>query len=300
MNIIELNNIHKSFGTVHALNGLTLTVPEGSIFGFLGPNGAGKTTTIKILLGLIKKDKGSVKLFGKEIMGESVKERERIGFVPEEFSLYGYMSGMELLHFNAALFNKTHLYKIDELQDTFHLPLKKKISTYSMGMKKALSLYVAITTKPELLILDEPTDGLDPVVRRRLLDFLIREVADRSITIFFSSHILSEVEKVCDTVAIIKKGRVIIQDELSKMKENANFITVRFASEINDRKLKDIGATNINYIDKYTVDLKLFKDFEKAQREIENIGGEIIRKTPISFEDIFMHFMEEKENVATH
>lgn len=299
MNIIELNDIHKSFGTVQALNGLTLTVPEGSIFGFLGPNGAGKTTTIKILLGLVKKGKGSVKLFGKEIMGEGVKERERIGFVPEEFSLYGYMSGEELLRFNAALFNKTHLYKIGKLQDVFHLPLKKKISTYSKGMKKALSLYVALSTEPELLILDEPTDGLDPVVRKKLLDFLIREVAEGNVTLFFSSHILSEIEKVCDTVAMIKKGKVIIQGELDRIKENANLITVRFPSEIADKKLKDIGVTDVSRVDKYTVDLKLFENFETVKNKIEGMGGKIIRKTPISFEDIFMHFMEEK-NVAAH
>jgi len=299
MNVIELNDVYKSFGIVQALRGLTLTVPEGSIFGFLGPNGAGKTTTIKILLSLIKKDKGIIKLFGKEITGEGVTERLKIGFVPEEFSLYRYMNGEELLHFNAELFSKTHLYKIDELQDTFHLPLNKKISTYSRGMRKALSLYVALSTEPELLILDEPTDGLDPVVRKRLLSFLVREVADRNITLFFSSHILSEIEKVCDAVAMIKKGRIIIQGELGKIKEKANLVTVRFSSEIANKKLKDVGATDISRVDKYTVDLKTFENFETVKSKIESMGGKIIRRIPLSFEDIFMNFMEEKD-VVTH
>ena len=299
MNIIELNNVSKSFGTVRALNDLTLTVPEGSIFGFLGPNGAGKTTTIKILLRLIKEDSGTINLFGEKIDIENKIKRKRIGFVPEEFSLYNYMTGWEIPRFNAGLFEKKNLIKIDELQDTFHLPLREKISTYSRGMKKALSLYIALSTGPELLILDEPTDGLDPVVRKRLLDFLIKEVAEKNITIFFSSHILSEVEKICDTVAIIKRGKVIIQEELDKIKENANLITVRLSSKIDTGKLDAIGITNISKIDEFTFDLKLFKNSSAIVKKIENAGGEVVRKIPLSFEDIFMHFMEEK-NVATH
>ena len=299
MNVIELNNVSKSFGTVRALNNLTLTVPEGSIFGFLGPNGAGKTTTIKILLRLIKEDGGTINLFGEKIDIENIKKRKRIGFVPEEFSLYNYMTGWEILRFNAGLFGKKNLVKIDELQDTFHLPLREKISTYSRGMKKALSLYIALSTGPELLILDEPTDGLDPVVRKRLLDFLIKEVAEKNITIFFSSHILSEVEKICDTVAIIKKGKVIAQEELGKIKENANLITVRFSSKIDTSKLEAAGITSISKIDESTFDLKLFKNSNATVKKIEDAGGEVVRKIPLSFEDIFMHFMEEK-NVATH
>jgi len=209
------------------------------------------------------------------------------------------MTGWEILRFNAGLFEKKNLIKIDELQDTFHLPLREKISTYSRGMKKALSLYIALSTGPELLILDEPTDGLDPVVRKRLLDFLIKEVAEKNITIFFSSHILSEVEKICDTVAIIKRGKVIIQEELDKIKENANLITVRLSSKIDTGKLDAIGITNISKIDEFTFDLKLFKNSSAIVKKIENAGGEVVRKIPLSFEDIFMHFMEEK-NVATH
>lgn len=299
MNIIELNNVSKSFGAVRALNNLTLTVPEGSIFGFLGPNGAGKTTTIKILLRLIKEDKGTINLFGEKINIENTIKRKRIGFVPEEFSLYNYMTGWEILRFNAGLFGKKNLAKIDELQDTFHLPLREKISTYSSGMKKALSLYIALSTEPELLILDEPTDGLDPVVRKRLLDFLIKEVAEKNITIFFSSHILSEVEKICDKVAIIKKGKVIIQEELDKIKENANLITVRFSSKTDAGKLNVIGITNISKIDEFTFDLNLFKNSSTIVKKIEDAGGEVVRKIPLSFEDIFMHFVEGK-NVDTH
>ncbi len=299
MNVFELNNVSKSFGTVRALNNLTLTVPEGSIFGFLGPNGAGKTTTIKILLRLIKEDSGTINLFGEKIDIENVRKRKRIGFVPEEFSLYNYMTGWGILHFNAGLFGKKNLVKIDELQDTFHLPLREKISTYSRGMKKALSLYIALSTGPELLILDEPTDGLDPVVRKRLLDFLIKEVAEKNITIFFSSHILSEVEKICDTVVIIKKGKVLVQEELDKIKENANLITVRFSSKIDISKLEAKGITSISKIDESTFDLKLFKDSSAIVKKIEEAGGEVVRKIPLSFEDIFMHFMEEK-NVVTH
>jgi ABC-2 type transport system ATP-binding protein len=194
MNVIELNGVIKSYGPVRALDGFDLAVPQGSIFGLMGPNGAGKTTSIKLVLGLMKPDAGTVMALGMTPGPAAVELRRRMGFVPEDFSLYPYMTGDEVLRLNAALYGCSLGPRIDRLQSVFDLPLTRRISTYSKGMRKLLALYLALSTEPELLILDEPTEGLDPIVRSRFLGVLADQTAGRRLTVFFSSHILSEVE----------------------------------------------------------------------------------------------------------
>jgi ABC-2 type transport system ATP-binding protein len=292
MNAIEIEGLFKKYKNTPALNGLTLSVPEGHVYGFLGPNGAGKTTTIKILMGLLRKDSGNTKVFGKEVVFADTSKNAEIGFVPEEFSLYGYMSGYNIIHINGKIQGKETVKSIDKMQSIFNLPLDRKISTYSMGMKKLLSLYVALSVGPKLLILDEPTDGLDPVTRRKLLSFIVEEVATRNMTVFFSSHVLSEVESIADTIGMIKNGKMVIQSDMDTMKENAALITFK-----SDKKLEKIPC-NCKTAGENIYQCKIFEDKYGFINKLKSEGNTILSVEGIPFEEIFMHYMEEKDESA--
>lgn len=292
MSVIELQHVAKSYRTVKALDDLCLDVPEGSIFGLMGPNGAGKTTSIKLMLGLMKPDAGSVAVLGETPGSDTVELRRRLGFVPEDFALYSAMTGEEILAFNAALYHCSTAGKVADLQKIFDLPLKRRISGYSKGMRKLLALYIALSTEPELLILDEPTDGLDPVVRSRFLGVLADETAGRNLTVLLSSHILSEVEKICDTVAFIRGGRSLLQDEVESLKTGYRVYTVRIARDIPAAELRDPAIHRSRKTGPDTWDIEMYASEDAARRIVDRMGGSILNIQNLSFEDIFMRFME--------
>jgi ABC-2 type transport system ATP-binding protein len=209
---IEAVGLQKAFKGHEALSGLNLNVPHGSISGFLGRNGAGKTTTIRILMGLAKADHGSARIFGippgDGNSGAAI--RRRIGFVTEDKELYPYMTVAEIIRFSRPFFPKWR----DDLErrylNVFDLPPNKKISDLSKGMRSKLMLLLAISHGAELLVLDEPTDGLDPVALEEVLRELVALSASDGTTIFFSSHQLAEVEQIADQITIIDRGRAIV------------------------------------------------------------------------------------------
>ena len=301
MNAIEVSYLSKSYKVRHksvkALDGLSFVLEKGHIGGFVGPNGAGKTTTIKILLGLLFKDSGTVKLFGTSDY-DAVSIREKIGFVPEEFSLYEYMSGEELLGFNASIYRAFDTGTIADLQRLFSLPLNRKISSYSKGMKKLLSLYLAVSVNPELLILDEPTDGLDPIFRERFLSFLVDFVSEHGTTVLFSSHILSEVEKVADYAILINKGKLILQGDIDSLKENS--ISVTFTCKNKSAKIP--GAKLLSK-EKMLYALSVVSNAEEVLKRLRSFECTILEKRALSFEEIFMNAINknlEGENESTH
>ncbi len=301
MNAIEVSYLSKSYKVRHksvkALDGLSFVLEKGHIGGFVGPNGAGKTTTIKILLGLLFKDSGTVKLFGTGDY-DTVSVRKKIGFVPEEFSLYEYMSGEELLSFNASIYRAFDTGTIADLQRLFSLPLNRKISSYSKGMKKLLSLYLAVSVNPELLILDEPTDGLDPIFRERFLSFLVDFVSEHGTTVLFSSHILSEVEKVADYAILINKGKLILQGDIDSLKENS--ISVTFTCKNKSAKIP--GAKLLSK-EKMLYALSVVSNAEEVLKRLRSFECTILEKRALSFEEIFMNAINknlEGENESTH
>ncbi len=301
MNAIEVSYLSKSYKVRHksvkALDGLSFVLEKGHIGGFVGPNGAGKTTTIKILLGLLFKDSGTVKLFGTGDY-DTVSVRKKIGFVPEEFSLYEYMSGEELLSFNASIYRAFDTGTIADLQRLFSLPLNRKISSYSKGMKKLLSLYLAVSVNPELLILDEPTDGLDPIFRERFLSFLVNFVSEHGTTVLFSSHILSEVEKVADYAILINKGKLILQGDIDSLKENS--ISVTFTCKNKSAKIP--GAKLLSK-EKMLYALSVVSNAEEVLKRLRSFECTILEKRALSFEEIFMNAINknlEGENESTH
>ena len=209
--VISTKNLTKHYGKARGIDDLNLDIQQGEIFGFIGPNGAGKSTTIRTLLGLIKPTSGSATIFGKDITTDGPAIRERIGYLPSEVFYYDNMRVEDLLKYSASFYKKPRceteqrMYQLAKLLD---LDLTKKIDDLSYGNKKKVGIVQGLQHSPNLIILDEPTGGLDPLMQQTFFDLLLVENA-RGATILFSSHILSEVQKLCDRVAIIKEGKII-------------------------------------------------------------------------------------------
>lgn len=228
MEAIACRGLTKQYGSVIAVDNLDLFVEQGSVFGFLGPNGAGKTTTVRLLVGLSQPTVGQASIMGQRVRINSVDLRNRIGYLPEEPSFYNWMTGRGFLLYVGELFRLSsheNRKRCDEMLEFAGLKdaAKRKIGGYSKGMRQRLGLAQAMMNRPEVLFLDEPCSALDPIGRREVLDAIIK--LKSYTTIFMSTHILSDVERTCDTVGIIDKGRLVIQESTNRLRE-------RFASPI--------------------------------------------------------------------
>jgi len=214
--VIEVRNLTKSYKDVLAVNNISFDVKKGEIFGFLGPNGAGKTTTIRVLLGYLRPNDGEAFIFGKNIKDNIVDIRKNVGYIPGELALYEHLTGKQFLDYFSSLRN-TDLPLLDDLLEIFELPLDKKIKTYSKGMKQKMGIIQAFMDDPDVVIMDEPTLGLDPLLQQKFYKFL-REEKKKGRTMFFSSHILSEVDKICDRVGIIRDGDLVALESIENLK----------------------------------------------------------------------------------
>jgi ABC-2 type transport system ATP-binding protein len=220
MDALVTHDLCKSYGPHEVLHEVNLRVPTGCLFGFLGPNGAGKTTTIRILLGLLRASAGGARVLGRDVWSEGPTLRAEVGYLPGEVRLYDHLTGRATLAFVDAARGGGATKEIMRLADQFDLDLRKRVRDYSRGMKQKLGLIQALMHRPKLLILDEPTIALDPLVRQTLFEEL-RRVAGEGRTVFFSSHTLGEVEKLCDVVAILRAGRLIAQERIEVLRSRA-------------------------------------------------------------------------------
>jgi len=223
--ILEVNRLYKSFGSHEVLKGLDMDVPEHSIFGFVGQNGAGKTTTMKIVLGLLKPDSGSVTVCGEKVTYGETRTNRFIGFLPDVPEFYGYMRPLEYLKLCGEItgIEKNRIRsRSEELLELVGLKNeKKRIGGFSRGMKQRLGIAQALLNEPRILICDEPTSALDPVGRKEILDILL--AAKGKTTILFSTHILSDVERICDHIAVLHGGRLALCGTLSEIKERHRY-----------------------------------------------------------------------------
>ena len=262
MEALKIDNLHKSFGKNTIINGLSMSIPENTIFGFLGKNGAGKTTTMKMILGFLKKDEGSIKVFGEEVsFGQSITNRF-IGYLPDVPEFYGYMTAKEYLNLCGSItgLSKNEIKKkSEELLELVGLrDVNKRISGYSRGMKQRLGIAQALLNSPKLLICDEPTSALDPLGRKEILDIILK-IKDFT-TVIFSTHILSDVEAICDHVVVLDKGKNVLEGSIDELKniKRKNTIKIRFKSD---------------------KELKAFKSLDKFSNLVTNEKGDTLYLT---------------------
>ena len=222
--VLKISDLRRQFGKFTAVNGLDLDVKEGEIYGFLGVNGAGKTTTIRMIMGILGIDGGEIELFGESHRRTTITQKQRIGFVSQEQNIYPWMSAKVVGKFVAGLYPDWDQQEYLRLLDIFEIPLDRKFSELSGGMKMKLALALAVAPNPKILILDEPTAGMDPVARREFLHIIKRQSRHSGRTVFFSSHLLDEVEYIADRVGIIRKGQKKFEGELTHLQERVRLV----------------------------------------------------------------------------
>jgi ABC-2 type transport system ATP-binding protein len=219
---IAIRDLHKVYGAFHAVDGLSVIVPQGSFFGFLGPNGAGKTTTVKILMGLAQPTSGSVEVLGMPMPAESLEIRKQIGLVPDDTLLFDYLNGAEYLEFIGRLYalpRSIAKERAGELLALFELTdnPRKLIGEYSKGMRKRIAMAAALIHRPRLFLMDEPFEGVDALGARLMKNILLEQVR-RGATVFLTSHVLEVVERLCDHVAIVSRGKILAQGTVSELR----------------------------------------------------------------------------------
>ena len=302
MAAIELDGVEKSFGDVRALRGVDLEVAEGEIFGFLGPNGAGKSTTINVLLDFIRPDAGSVRVLGRDARADSVAVRERTGVLPEGFDVYDRLTAREHLQF--AIDSKEAADDPYPLLERVGLAddAGRKAGGFSTGMRQRLALAMALVGDPDLLVLDEPSSGLDPNGARELRDIVESEAADGT-TVFFSSHILGQVEAVCDRVGIIREGELVAVDTIEGLRENVGggstlVVEVDAVPDDAEHRLKSLEGVSDVTVDGTTLRITCEDDVKMdAVQELEAAGADVsdfsTEEAPL--EDLFAAYTEDDE-----
>jgi len=288
MSIIEINNLTKQYGKARGINNVSLNVEDGEIFGFIGPNGAGKSTTIRLLLSLIYPTSGSAKVFGKDCIAHGPEIRKNIGYLPSEVFYYDRMKVLELLKYSASFYDLENLDRLHELADIMELDLTRRIDDLSYGNKKKVGIVQGLLHRPKLILLDEPTSGLDPLMQQKFFD-LIKNENERGATIFFSSHILGEVQKMCNRVAIIREGEIVsVEDIKSLRKDSYKKISVE-AEAMDESRFNVDGVSNLT-LEGNTASF-LYKGDINAMLQL--ISAESIADVSIeepTLEEIFMHY----------
>ena len=299
MGIIQINNLTKKFGKTVALNEINLTVNQGEIFGFIGPNGAGKSTTIRILLGMLKANSGEAKIFNLDVFKDSLAIHKRIAYVPAEVNLWPNLSGGEVIDILMSLAGATNLHKRDQLLKKFDLDPTKKCRTYSKGNRQKVALVASLSSDADLYIFDEPTSGLDPLMEKVFQDEVL-ELKNLNKTVFLSSHILSEVEKLCDKVAIIKEGVIIESGSLSDLRHltRTKMIVETKTPLVKLDKYK--GVFNIEEADNKVSFHVDYDEIDLVMRYISENGIIKIESNPPTLEDLFLRYYinQEEDNHA--
>jgi ABC-2 type transport system ATP-binding protein len=293
MNVIEINNLTKQYGKSRGIIDVNLNIEEGEIFGFIGPNGAGKSTTIRTLLGLIYPTSGSATIFGKNCI-EHPEVRQSLGYLPSEVFYYDNMKVIDLLKYSASFYKKDCTKRIHELAEIMDLDLKKKIDDLSFGNKKKVGIVQGLLHEPKLIILDEPTSGLDPLMQQRFFE-LIKEENKKGATVFFSSHILGEVQKMCDRVAFIKDGKIIKLEKMSTLQEN-NYkkINIESKSGIKKDEFNISGVSNFN-IEGTTASFIFKGNINSITKKLAEIDLSNISIEEPDLEEIFMHYYNKED-----
>ncbi len=286
---IETTGLTKRFGKLVAVDGIDLRVPVGSVYGFLGRNGAGKTTTIQMLMGMLAPTAGGMRVLGFDPLREDVAMKRAVSYVPERVQMYDWMTVREVVWFAANIHPRWDAAASDALIERFELPLQQKVGALSRGMQGKLALALAMASHPKLLILDDPTMGLDAVVRREFIESIVGVLQETGTTVFFSSHIIDDVERVADWIAIIHEGALLLQEPLDALKARVRRAVLTFEAEA---PAPD-GIAGVLTAERSGRQLVLTVDrwSEETRARIDALGAHAVEIEDCSLEDIFVAYV---------
>ncbi len=287
--MIEINNLYKNLSNKEILKNINLKIEKGSIFGIIGPNGSGKTTLINTIVGAYKADSGSIEIMGEDIY-ENINMKEEIAFVEDENSIFSNYKVKDVISFYSRAYKNFNKERFNTLNNIFKIDEKYRISKLSRGMKKILFIMIGFSIMPKIIILDEPTIGLDPLIKNQFINLILEEVAERNTTILITSHNLDELERICDSIAIINKGEIKYTSSLDNMKENIKKLQVMFKEDTlldleswNEViKVKRIGRVHSIVVKNYTKEL---------EQRLNNCGATYIEEVSLGLEELFIDTM---------
>lgn len=291
MNVIETKNLTKYYGKSRGIIDVDISVEEGEIYGFIGPNGAGKSTTIRVLLSLIYASSGSATIFGKDVVKFGPEIKKEIGYLPGEVFYYDNMRVKELLNYSASFYKKDCSKRIKELAEIMNLELDKRIDDLSYGNKKKVGIVLGLLHEPKLIILDEPTGGLDPLMQQKFFN-LLRDENKKGATVFLSSHILSEVQRLCDRVAIIKEGKIVQIEKMSDLqKSNYSKIKVESNADLPAGYFDMAGVSGLK-TENHSTTFMFKGDINAVTKKIAALDLISLFVEEPDLEDIFLHYYQ--------
>ncbi|ABO51744.1 ABC transporter related protein [Desulforamulus reducens MI-1] len=287
--MIEIKDLSKSFEDLAALKNVNIKVNKGSVYGLVGSNGAGKTTLLKTMVGVYQGDQGTCCIEGQEVF-ENVEIKAKIIFIPDALYFFSTYSVRDMAKFYSNIYPSWNQQRFNKLKEAFGIDINKKINRLSKGMQRQVAFWLALSTMPEYLILDEPLDGLDPVMRQKVKNLIIQDVAEREMTVLISSHNLRELEDLCDTIGILHQGTLVLEKELDDLKSDVHKIQVAFKEDVPEQILQD---AQILY-EEIRGSVKLFiirGNKEELTKQFNKHNPMILDILPLTLEEIFIYEM---------
>lgn len=298
--MIKIENLTKEFDGFVALNNLNLNVKKGSIYGLVGVNGSGKTTIIKHLAGVYRQDKGNIFIDNKPVY-DDVSIKERVGFISDDLYFFPNYSIKTLKDFYSNLYNNWNKDRFDMLLKLFKLDQRRTLTKFSKGMQKQVAFIFAMSIMPDVLLLDEPVDGLDPIVRKLVLKEIVDDVANRQLTVLISSHNLKEMEGICDSIGIVKNGKMLIERDLDDLKSDVHKVQVAFKDSVSKGKNKYTDLNILHIENRGSVELLVIKGKElDILNKIKSLNPLVYDILPLSLEEIFMYETEGEFNEISY
>lgn len=292
--MIEVNNLVKTFDGFRALDGVTLKVENGSVYGLMGPNGAGKSTLIRHLLGVYRQDEGDVVYDGEKVW-ENVAVKSRIASIPDDWFYFGQATVKDMCDIYKGMYKTFSIERFKALKDAFNIEESKTIKYLSKGMQKQVAFWLALSTMSDYLILDEPVDGLDPVMRRRVWSLIMDDVSSRGTTVLVSSHNLRELEDVCDHVGIMNHGKVVLERSLSELQDNMVKLQVVFKEGEEEPTMDGIEVLHDSLTGRvHTMIVRMCP--ESAVKAVKKYDPMLVEAIPLTLEEIFVYEMGGLEN----
>ncbi len=285
--MIHVENLTKKFGDFTALDGLCMHVPQGCVYGLVGPNGAGKTTLIKHIVGVLQQNEGSFTVAGENLY-ENIACKQNVVYIPDDVFFYKSYTIKDMKKLYQSIYPRFSAERYEKLKDVFGIDENKRVMRLSKGMQKQVAFWLGICTMPQLMVLDEPVDGLDPVMRRRVWNLILQDVAENKTTVLISSHNLRELESVCDHVGILHQGKIVIEKQLDDIKSDVHKLQLAFKGEFPQKLLEALNPMHTSAFG--SVHMVIARgSMEKLTECIKAYDPLIMDILPLTLEEVFIY-----------